>query len=357
MPPRELTFEEEYEISNALKRLKIAPTIVAPSLDDYYRVAPIPDKGQGCLARRPITRGTRILEEAPLFSFLVFGKSEDSGDSGFLAQVFGNLTLDNLKPFNAELLTQAFGNLTLGDLKSFNALDSVKGDNSISIASDSNNMLVGVDHEQTQAGIFKHASRFNHSCLPNAFCTWNEHLGADPRGRLTIHAIRDIAAGEEILINYRNEDAQKARIDRMKELKDDYDFVCNCPACDTRAPNAARAEDNRQWIREIIQARGKEDDLTAPSRKQRYSDFLELQKLDELLENEGIIYPQRARAYGWMAEWCARELSQETVALDRQECRELGLKAARSKLDLDIICNGYSPFAVQESLDMIRKLA
>ncbi len=41
------------------------------------------------------------------------------------------------------------------------------------------------------------ASRINHSCLPNVNHYWN-----DTTGRETVHAVKDIAAGEEILTTY-----------------------------------------------------------------------------------------------------------------------------------------------------------
>ena len=344
MPLRPLTMDEEREIKNALRRLNMGPTILQPAPGDYYHVDSCSTKAQGCHACRPITRGTRILEEAPLFSvFLPSGNTLDASNSEPLTQALGKLTKHDLDLFDE------LGPVTVNNLERFarNAYEMPyeKG------ASESSE-----PPQQKQSGVFVNASRFKHSCLPNAFGTWNEHLGADARGRLTIHAIRDIATGEEIFINYRTEDSPKCRDDRKQELRDVYDFCCNCPACDAHAPNAAEKEINREWIREIIQARGTGDDPTIPGPKQRYFEFMELQDLDHLLETEGIVYPQLARGHGWMAEWCARELRQKHAVLDRQKCRKLGLKAARSKLDLEIVCNGHESSEVLESLAVIRKL-
>ena len=356
MPLRPLTMDEESEISNALRRLDIAPTILEPSEGDYYRVATVSKKDQGCQACRPITRGTRILEEAPLFSLLLTsGNTLDPSNSEPLTKALGNLTKHDLDLFNT------LGPVTANSLKRFarNAYE-MPNEKEANESSEKKPSEEGPGEQapkQKESGVFVNAARFKHSCLPNAFWTWNEHLGADARGRLTIHAIRDIATGEEIFINYRTEDSQKCRAERKKELEDVYDFRCNCPACDVRAPNAAQREVNRERIREIIQAQGSGDDPTIPGPRQRYFEFIELQNLDKLLETEGIVYPQLARGHGWMAQWCARELSQEPAVLDRQKCRELGLKAARSKLDLDIVCNGHEPSEVLESLAIIRRLA
>jgi len=46
-------------------------------------------------------------------------------------------------------------------------------------------------------GIFPNVARINHSCVPNAFYSWNEAIG-----RLTVHAVKDIKKGEEITIHY-----------------------------------------------------------------------------------------------------------------------------------------------------------
>ncbi|KAL8792197.1 MAG: hypothetical protein Q9195_005219 [Heterodermia aff. obscurata] len=358
MPLRTVTISEEIEVNNAITRLKIAPTISAPSLGDYYHVAPVPDEGQVCLASRPIARGTRILEEAPRLSPFNSNNASNPGDLKSLVPVLAlrNLTLNDVissSTLNPELLDHALSKLTLLDLDWFESFGPGKANKRKSF----HNRLHNIPAEEMHSAVFVNASQFNHSCLPNAFYTWNDNLGANPRGCLTIHAIRDIAFGEEILINYLNEDSQVSGIAQRKKLQAGYGFECNCPACDSGAPDAARVEDNRKWIQEIIRARGSGDDPTVLSRRQRYLEFVELQKLDELLETEGILYPQRARGYGWMAEWCARELSQKTVALDRQECRQLGLKAARNKLDLDIVCNGYMSSEAHKSLDLIKKLA
>lgn len=48
-----------------------------------------------------------------------------------------------------------------------------------------------------EGGVFALASRINHHCDSNAHNSWNEDTE-----RYTVHASRDIKAGEEITINY-----------------------------------------------------------------------------------------------------------------------------------------------------------
>jgi hypothetical protein len=49
--------------------------------------------------------------------------------------------------------------------------------------------------------VFEHASRLNHSCIPNCYASWNRTIG-----RLCVQAIRDIKEGEELYIAYRSPD-------------------------------------------------------------------------------------------------------------------------------------------------------
>ncbi|TKA26514.1 hypothetical protein B0A50_05351 [Salinomyces thailandicus] len=85
----------------------------------------------------------------------------------------------------------------------------------------------GIDgNRRKAAGVFFEASRINHSCIPNATSQWEPSLQS-----LTVHAIEDIAAGEEITISY--VEALRKREERQQSLKGRYNFDCDCPACDS----------------------------------------------------------------------------------------------------------------------------
>ena len=82
-------------------------------------------------------------------------------------------------------------------------------------------------HTETSyiTGIFLQASRLNHSCMPNCTYSWNKNLKHH-----RVHAVRDIAVGEELTISY-----VWILLDcaiRVKELMHGYGFVCDCPACE-----------------------------------------------------------------------------------------------------------------------------
>ncbi|KAG8975731.1 hypothetical protein FRC05_005249 [Tulasnella sp. 425] len=89
------------------------------------------------------------------------------------------------------------------------------------------------------------AALINHSCEPNAVVVFPRssvvhQSGSDP---LEVVAIKDIAAGEEILTSY--VDVSLPRHLRIKELQERYMFTCTCSAC-------SRAEDGTVDPREAM---------------------------------------------------------------------------------------------------------
>jgi hypothetical protein len=74
-------------------------------------------------------------------------------------------------------------------------------------------------------GLYKNISVINHSCYPNAALLKQP---GDLDDRTSVITIRDIKAGEEVVISYIDEDAP--RLERQSQLKD-YGFVCKCEAC------------------------------------------------------------------------------------------------------------------------------
>lgn len=82
------------------------------------------------------------------------------------------------------------------------------------------------------SGIFPLASRINHSCCPNAWYDYNPDVGnKQPRVEmLTTHAIRDIAAGEQILVGY-DAVSLKPRRQRLRKLTTWDIYNCVCALC------------------------------------------------------------------------------------------------------------------------------
>ncbi|KAJ3793576.1 hypothetical protein GGU11DRAFT_394491 [Lentinula aff. detonsa] len=94
-----------------------------------------------------------------------------------------------------------------------------------------------------QAGVVLDASRFNHSCSPNARYTYHE-----PSKQERIIALTDIAEGEQIYVSYlqgRNVYASP-RSKRRQTLSSRYGFCCQCTACDDA--NFEESDRRRQEI-------------------------------------------------------------------------------------------------------------
>ena len=85
----------------------------------------------------------------------------------------------------------------------------------ISVIFDWNNQQIGT-------GLYLAESILNHSCIPNAGVTFNGT-------KIRITAIKDIAVGEKITINYCN--LENPTSVRKSEIKKRFYFDCNCQRC------------------------------------------------------------------------------------------------------------------------------
>lgn len=81
-----------------------------------------------------------------------------------------------------------------------------------------------------------------------------------------------------------------------------------------------------------------------------FAQISDLKELHSLLEDEGLVYPQRADLYHELALWW-----KETATYDGN-CGDMALQVARRKLDLDIMCNGHESPEVRKTLSFIRRL-
>ncbi|OTA69518.1 SET domain-containing protein [Hypoxylon sp. EC38] len=87
-----------------------------------------------------------------------------------------------------------------------------------------NNVQLGPEGKYG-SGIFSLYSRIGHSCVPNAHNSWNPTME-----RLTIHATRDLKAGDQILVNYTG-NVCRTRQQRAFSLFTTWGITCNCAAC------------------------------------------------------------------------------------------------------------------------------
>ena len=77
---------------------------------------------------------------------------------------------------------------------------------------------------QSGRGIFLHASRLQHSCVPNVQQAYNATLGMS-----TVHVTRDIKEGEELARSYINH--VRNDCEERAELLSRWGFHCGCAAC------------------------------------------------------------------------------------------------------------------------------
>ncbi|KAI0718738.1 SET domain-containing protein [Cerioporus squamosus] len=200
-----------------------------PLLGPTFKPAPMADtplvlrdtsgKGQGLFATRPITRGERVLAEAPLIT--------------------------QRQPVSNATILAALTRLSDGDQRQYFALANAwVGVLPPPLGIFKTNALPCGDHDQSRGlaaetvAIFPLGSRFNSSCEPNVNNYWDEQ-----HRQITFWAVRDIAEGEELCICYGAPLASRA--DRRARLESSFRFVCNCVAC-AREGAALKASDDRR---------------------------------------------------------------------------------------------------------------
>ena len=194
-----------------------------------------------------------------------------------------------------------------------------------------------------EKGIFVEASRFNHSCIPNAHFSRNTNTQ-----QLTIHAVIDIPSHTEIFINYRPRSFFNATIDRQTELRADYGFDCPCRAC--------------QHISDVgmDQLRDLKNALLPPIPRcpvQRLQRRSQIETIIHLMFQQFPFYPELADMYDKEIEWYCKEMASTRAHNLGQKAilRQEALQAARNKLDLDIRCTGPYSSEVNGTLVHIRR--
>jgi hypothetical protein len=101
----------------------------------------------------------------------------------------------------------------------------------------------------------------NHSCVPNAVLRtdvsphYSSSSSPNPIiGSISVHALRPIAAGEEITIDYSDQSQTRSQI--QHNLKDRYFFKCTCERCDPASPAHKQdpvASEALTWATELLE--------------------------------------------------------------------------------------------------------
>ncbi|KAJ7768331.1 hypothetical protein B0H16DRAFT_314018 [Mycena metata] len=192
--------------------------IPAANTSAGYKVKDTALMGKGAFATRAFHRGDLILTEKPLFAL---PESNDLRESVLPVSA----AVERLSPI--ELL----------QLLSLHA-------------SYDGNVFVNIYRTNSMpCGLCLIASRFNHSCLPNARYSFHA-----PSKSLRIFALTDIAPGEELCVSYlssRNVYGS-TRAQRQRRFLTSFNFSCGCPACsltgaELEASDARRREGAALW--------------------------------------------------------------------------------------------------------------
>ena len=305
------------EQNQATKAVEALPSsqIPPPSTPSapLFKVASYPNKGKSSFATISIPPGTRLVDEPPLFSIPQNNpRAEDI-----------ELHIYTLPPF----LRKQFRALSSGARASTDYSRFVT--NSIQMSG-------------TEQGVFPQTSRFNHSCVPNGY------FGFDPlSGRVRIHSLVPIKENEEIVINYGYGGLYIDRQQRNRALRP-YGFLCDCVACQPRAPKDLAIESRRKQMG-ILQSKIDRNNSDHPDRIAELG--TDLRTLAELLESaasEGdVMYTALADTYQSLTQWYHSEslLAYCDDDFERErECMGLAVQAAERKLQLDILATVIDTF-------------
>ncbi|KAI1114823.1 SET domain-containing protein [Nemania sp. NC0429] len=195
-----------------------------------YILQDVPGKGKGLTAVSPIARGTRILCEKPLITST--SRQTDLGQlKAAIRRQIKSLSEDQRQTF-----------LSLHNIHPYNNLD----EQYLGIFRTN---ALPIEDDGVEGGIFVEGSRVNHACDNNAQKHWNERIK-----RHTVHAIRDIAVGEEITITYLG--SLRSRKTRQENLQAKFGFRCLCALCSLPEEQSKQVDDRLEQIYYLDQVIG-----------------------------------------------------------------------------------------------------
>ena len=184
--------------------------------------------GEGAFASRDIQRGDLIVSERPIYCVRINGPEalvnmtiEGSVRSLSPTHLDGYLSLQN----SHDKCECFCGYHLLG----------VFGTNAFAISND-------------DAVVALKASRFNHSCSPNAKYSFDSDTG-----ELQIYALGTIPRGEEIFISYISSLHRSPRRSRQATLHSGYHFTCACSGCSLPKAESKMSDTRRQRVNELLE--------------------------------------------------------------------------------------------------------
>ena len=193
------------------------PTAPTPSPTGPYVVRESPGKGLGVFAARKIIKGERILVDKP---FLVV-----------------------TKPYTDKKVLHEFERLPLVSRQQYMQLYCPDRRDDICMTDVMSIFQANCFNIGESAAVFQTATRFNHSCLPNTYYSWNR-----TREEIVFHSMSDLPQGEEMTICYGN--PFLTRLQRRAELHI-YNFCCHCPSCQPETAFGRASEERRFEMKQL----------------------------------------------------------------------------------------------------------
>ena len=197
------------------------------SLFGIYTAATF-QKGKGTFTARDIQRGDLILSERAIFSMPAGSGPSIVRSIGAAVQNLSPIDLDSyLSLHNSHKTCSCFSTPLLGIFTT--------------------NSFEVIDYEM---GICLKASRFNHSCSPNARFSYNSNTD-----EIRIYALRTIPRGEEIFVAYFFGIPLygSPRHSRQATLRTTYHFTCACSVCSLPEAESKRSDARRQRVAELLE--------------------------------------------------------------------------------------------------------
>jgi hypothetical protein len=191
------------------------------------------DMAQGLLATEDIDAGTRILAEAPHITLPLSFLTEPC--NALREAHFGAFVERELNTYQLAVLKDLTNNNTSWHDATQNRYGSQPYVGTVKTNTIPIDVAIGYE-KYRQVGVFPTLSKANHACKPNAHQTWNRDLQ-----KVTLHAIHDIKAGEEITITYRP-DSQVA----PRWIQATYCFHCRCEFCQKDGEGARKLKRQTQ---------------------------------------------------------------------------------------------------------------
>ena len=209
-----------------------------------YQEELLPGKGVGCIAVRDIEAGSLVLKEFPQLLMSDRTTEYDFDDlHDDVVKSFLKMELEDQQRYMElyNMHDEDIGNWSEGVKECFDgARLKLFGMVFSNISKEKALKVWGIYKTNTFTyGVYLKMSRFNHSCHPNAAMVCHFNNAQDVR------ALRKIKQGEEITICYTGcNESLWSREERRAELKNVYNFDCNCGGCEMAEEQIEQENEN-----------------------------------------------------------------------------------------------------------------